>query len=383
MNDSTRAKTIELIRRLQSGEAGAEELASLEQATGNSNVWEIFAWLEIEGLAPDKLLDLLLGSPGNSSKAQTGRFFDPSPAKPQTLPPAPDYRERCHLGGGPVAPETLPPVPDRNHWHIRAFGACMIEGFPHRYEDSFFHHALEQLRHESSHDVTSSIFTLGGFPVTRAQKHLQSKCLSANPDLVVIQFAATDLVVPLRRKKNRDGTISSLPHAKSTKPATALHVIKWKFQGLVGDILRLSPVTPVDTYLESMIELVRTLRQNQVIPVIMSPFVFGGSRSHRIARQCARRLQAAVANVPGAFYMDTFSALDRHPRSSMLLADGVHLSLAGQKIVAGVLSSSLKAILDGQATLAEKNSFAEHQNFQPDFQMTRNASPQRQAPAVA
>lgn len=76
---------------------------------------------------------------------------------------------------------------------IRAFGACMIGGFPHRYEDSCFHLAMERLRKESAHHLIPSIYTFGGFPVTRIPKHLAARCLAANPDIVVVQFASSDL----------------------------------------------------------------------------------------------------------------------------------------------------------------------------------------------
>lgn len=61
MSHSTRAEIIELIRRVQCGEGGGETLKALERATGNPNVWVLFDVLELEGMSPDKICDLLYG----------------------------------------------------------------------------------------------------------------------------------------------------------------------------------------------------------------------------------------------------------------------------------------------------------------------------------
>jgi lysophospholipase L1-like esterase len=232
---------------------------------------------------------------------------------------------------------------------IRGFGACMIGGFPHRQEDSFFHQALERLRKETSHNLIGSVFTLGGFPVTRAPKHVASRCLSANPDIVVVQFATTDLVVPIRRRRRRDGSISSVSGRTSASTASTFDRLKWLFQGLIGDALRLAPVTHPEVYLDTMTGITRVLLERQVVPVVLSPFVFGGQRSDRIARDCAGRLKQALANVPHAVYVDAYAALSRHPHGRMLLSDGTHLSLEGQRVVAEALFPCLKNLMENQA----------------------------------
>ena len=61
MTTPTRNETIELIKRVQSGEGDSEVLKALEQATGNPNVWVIFDVLELEGMRPDKIFDLITG----------------------------------------------------------------------------------------------------------------------------------------------------------------------------------------------------------------------------------------------------------------------------------------------------------------------------------
>ena len=217
----------------------------------------------------------------------------------------------------------------------------MIGGFPHRQEDSFFHHAIERLRLETAHNIIDSLFTFGGFPVTRVPKHLKNRCLAAHPDIVVLQFGSSDLVVPLRHRHH-----GSRDRQVSKQPPTRLDQMKWSLRSGLGNALRLTPVTPPEVYLETVTQLARTLLEHQVIPVVLSPFVFGSRRSDRIARDCAGRLKESLSASPKAVYVDAYAALDRQPRRRMLLRDGSHLSLAGQQVVADVLFPALKNLLD-------------------------------------
>lgn len=57
-----KSKAIELIRSIQSGEGGNEERRALERATGIPNVWMIFDALELEGMSPDKIFNLICGN---------------------------------------------------------------------------------------------------------------------------------------------------------------------------------------------------------------------------------------------------------------------------------------------------------------------------------
>jgi lysophospholipase L1-like esterase len=233
---------------------------------------------------------------------------------------------------------------------IRGFGACMIGGFPYGYEDSFFYHALERLRRESTHNIIPSIFTLGGFPITRAAKYLQPKCLTAQPDLVVLQFATCDLIVPTRRKSNpQGGWVSSSQRKTSVNLPNLLDWLRWYLQGLVGDVLRLSPITPPEVYVETMNQLARMVLDHQVVPVVLSPFVFGARRADRFAREVNGQLQRLLATLPNAVYVDAYSALNRYPRWRMLLHDGWHLSLEGHRVVAETLFTGLKNIVENQA----------------------------------
>jgi lysophospholipase L1-like esterase len=227
---------------------------------------------------------------------------------------------------------------------IRAFGACMIGGFPHRYEDSCFHLATERLRHETGRKIETSIYTFGGFPITRVLKHLPSRCLAADPNIVVLQFGSSDLVVPIRKKRHY-AQLSADGQKKSIVPATPLYQLRWRLRGIIGDVLRLPSVTLPAAYLDCLDQMIRAIAAHSAIPVVLSPFVLGAQRSNRFARACAPRLREIAAAVPTARFVDVYSALDRHPRRKILLSDGTHLALAGQKIVGDCLCDALREIV--------------------------------------
>ena len=223
----------------------------------------------------------------------------------------------------------------------------MLGGYPHRPEDSFFQLALEHLREESSCQITSSSYTLGGFPITRVPAHLTPRCLSAKPNIVVIQFASSDLIVPLRRKRPRHTSgCHSAPRKVSSESPRLMNRLIWQIQGLVGDGLQLKPITPPAVYLATMGQITRTFLDHGVTPVVLSPFVFGGRRSNRFAHECTLGLQELLAKSPQTVYVDAYSALARHPRHRTLLSDGTHLSLLGHRIVASALFTQLKSVVE-------------------------------------
>ena len=228
--------------------------------------------------------------------------------------------------------------------HIRAFGACMIGGFPHRPEDSFFYKAIECLQKQGGQKPITSQFTFGGFPVTRVPKHLRLRCLDFHPNIVVLQFGTSDLIVPIRRHHHHD----SRPVHRNVSIANPVLIdrLRWQIQSLVGDAFGLAPVTDPTVYLQTVEQIARSLAEQNIIPVVLSPFVFGGRRSDRIARDCAVKLKQRMAQVPKAVFVDAYTALNEHPRSRMLLRDGSHLSIQGHLVVADALFPHLKNLLD-------------------------------------
>ncbi len=222
----------------------------------------------------------------------------------------------------------------------------MIGGFPHRPDTSFFHRAVKRLQEKSDFPINSSVFTLGGFPITRIPKHVRSKGLAGQPDIVVLQFGTSDLIVPLRKlhKQSKE---------QSARSVTVVDRVKWQVNGFLGEVLRRNSVTPPDVYRKTLLDVASTLREHDVIPVILSPFVFGGSRSDRLARVNSNLLKKEIEALPDALYVDAYSALASHPRNRMLLGDGSHLSLEGHKVVADVLFPVLQFAVYRTKAMAE------------------------------
>jgi hypothetical protein len=88
----------------------------------------------------------------------------------------------------------------------------------------------------------------------------------------------------------------------STEPARMRDLLRWRIRSIANDLLRQKPRTPPDVYLETMGQIVRAISEKQAIPVVLSPFVFGGQRSNRIARDCAWRLRQLLATIPYAHF---------------------------------------------------------------------------------
>jgi hypothetical protein len=59
MTTAARSEVIELIKLIQTGKGGNEAIKSIERATGNPNVWVIFDVLELDGMQPEKICDLI------------------------------------------------------------------------------------------------------------------------------------------------------------------------------------------------------------------------------------------------------------------------------------------------------------------------------------
>ena len=223
---------------------------------------------------------------------------------------------------------------------IRAFGPCMIGGYPHHYDNSFFHLAMQPLQQQTEHNLIPSITTLGGFPVTRVLKHSKTRCLDADPDIVVVQFGSSDSIV--RTKKDRQKSNREV----STASLRPIDWLRWYIQGIIGDALQLEPVTAPEIYIETVGRIVHAISEHGTSVVVLSPFIMGGKCSDRIARNCVPRLEEIVAAIPRCHYVNAYAVLDKHPRSQMLLRDGTHLSLNGHDVVSGCLFETLVEVIE-------------------------------------
>jgi lysophospholipase L1-like esterase len=171
------------------------------------------------------------------------------------------------------------------------------------------------------------------------------------PNIVVLQFGSSDLTVPLRNKRQQwsEAALSSLAaRTRLAHPANLMHTLRWRVRGLIGDALKLKPVTAPEVYLGAMDYLIRAVAARGAIPIVLSPFVLGSQRSNRIARHCVPALGKLVAAVPNAYYVEVFSTLEQFPRREILLRDGRFLTIPGQVVVAESLFTVLGRVLEEQ-----------------------------------
>jgi hypothetical protein len=61
MSEGEKLKAIELINRIQYDGGSREDFEKLERVTGDRTFWYVFDELELEGLPPEKILDLFCG----------------------------------------------------------------------------------------------------------------------------------------------------------------------------------------------------------------------------------------------------------------------------------------------------------------------------------
>jgi hypothetical protein len=61
-NESQKARTIELIKSIQAGEAGSKEMNELERVTGFVNAAAIFQAYELEGMLPGRIYDMFFSN---------------------------------------------------------------------------------------------------------------------------------------------------------------------------------------------------------------------------------------------------------------------------------------------------------------------------------
>lgn len=227
---------------------------------------------------------------------------------------------------------------------ITGFGACMIAGFPLSLETGFLHQAVQHLHRSGEFEVDFDIVAMGGFPVPRARTHLAKKVLANHPDIIVLQFGATDASAPLRNNFITRRRLHKTPHASETVsplPPTPADLLKWRLRSLASDILRVPSLTPIEDYLQIMLEMAHECRLSGSRVVVVSPFVMGGWRSDRFADQYRRALAEPLARIPDIYYLDAYALLSRAPRPAMLLRDGFHLSARAHEMLGAELAKTL------------------------------------------
>ena len=226
------------------------------------------------------------------------------------------------------------------HLNIYGYGACMIAGYPLPAENGFLNLAVQHLRQQTQTQPSLEIVALGGFPATRAPKHLAKRVLVHRPDVVVIQFGSTDASAPLRNGLILRHLIKKDPHQRikvSTHAPGLVDGLKWQLRSLASELLLVPSLTPLEEYVTAMLDLVKQARAAGCQVVVVSPFVMASRRSNRFARHFTEVLQRRLPLDGKTHFLDAHALLSVGPRRDLLLCDGFHLSpLAHQKVGAAL-----------------------------------------------
>ncbi len=228
---------------------------------------------------------------------------------------------------------------------IAGFGACMITGYPHE-GAGLFEVACGLVEERLSRPVQSTIFSLGGFPAPRVEKHLKKKLFDFDPQYIVIQFGATDAQCPIRARSRPTVHCSSLsadsksgPSAAQRtssyhgQPVTALSRLRWRLVSVIGHLRKIEPITPLSSYIAAIERMVDDCRSAGIKPVVLSPFVYGSRYTMRKAIAYVVALQELNSRTQDMIFVDCVSLLANFPKSKILQHDGFHLSRLGQNLV--------------------------------------------------
>lgn len=217
----------------------------------------------------------------------------------------------------------------------------MIEGTPFAPEYSFLNIAISHLKQTQLRDIQTSVVSLPSFGAPRAKKHIRHKLLTAQPDIIVIQFGSTDAAVPIRKHLGRIG-------GKATKNTdtsiTLMDVFKWRLKTAISTLLRLRPVTSEADYIRAMTGMVARSLSMQVTPIVLSPFPFGSGRSDHFSRAYSDRLKSEIQAIEGAYFVDAYAELSKYPKSKTLCQDGFHISKFSHELIGNRLAAKMEKI---------------------------------------
>jgi lysophospholipase L1-like esterase len=224
----------------------------------------------------------------------------------------------------------------------------MIAGYPFTLDRGFLHQAVQYLHHSGYHKASCEVVSLGGFSAQRARKYLDAKVLRKKPGVVVLQFGSTDAQAPLRNNWLSRRLSRSKPRVAqvvSPLPPTGLDLLKWRLRSLASNLLRVPPITPMETYRTVVLEMVQDCRAAGSRVVVVSPFVMGGERSNRFARGYAEALARSLPQVPEVQFLNAHALLSPQPRKRMLLRDGFHLSPEAHRMLGAALGLLLSELI--------------------------------------
>jgi lysophospholipase L1-like esterase len=233
---------------------------------------------------------------------------------------------------------------------IDGFGACMISGYPHQPEESFFSCFRELVEADLKAPVAHSTLSLGGFPISRVAKQLK-KAVACHPDFLLVQFGSTDITVSLKHSLlTRLGQQFhfSVKHPGSgskskSKSKAPFHMEPFRssltrraFELLKAGLCQVLSVEPIHggaaVYREAMEGICRGARSAGAIPILLAPFPHGDSVSDSWARRF-RDILEDIARSHDCIFVDTYRGLCQIPKEKLLLEDKLHLSLFGHRLV--------------------------------------------------
>lgn len=222
---------------------------------------------------------------------------------------------------------------------IAGFGACMISGYPHK-SGGLFEVACSKISQSTETPVESKVFSFGGFPAPRAQKYLKSKVFGYQPRYIVIQLAALDALCPVRRSSSASGS-ARRETGSQIKTASWRSYARWLIAALIGYMRNLEPVTPLSLYIPAIEGMLEMCIAANMVPIVLTPFVYGSRYSMKNALVYAEVLRGLVAAKPGAHLVDCIEVLRPYAKCQVLQHDGFHLSQVGHAVVGTAIAKCI------------------------------------------
>ena len=227
---------------------------------------------------------------------------------------------------------------------IVGFGACMLRGYPLGEKYSFFSLLTDQMEKSSRVPIEKSIVPLDGVPLIRAIKYFESKILSLNPDVLILQFGNQDVSVQLGKYlRNKFKPVSVLEDVVSKNFKSQLDIKPYEVKLSISIMLflkyaigRAFNIGPTNGALEesanAVVKISKICNENRIKLVVLSSFPSNDFLHNLYGRYYAFMLNS-LSTKHNYVFVDLHEILKRYDNSHILLSDGCHLSILGHKIV--------------------------------------------------
>lgn len=243
----------------------------------------------------------------------------------------------------------------------------MIAGVPFGEPASFFSKFMTLVRRDLGEGFDSRLVSFPGFPSQRAISH-SHRIWKTQPDFLVIQLGSTNLTVDLvgtlqKRLGWRKSEFRVPPPARVVSETMGPCRIGWKRRCInvakVGfcTALRIEPIHGgVEDYLRPMRKLLEETMDRGVVPLVISPFPHGDPVSNRWSIRYSLGL-GKLCEEMGVAFIDSHQALSSIPLHQLLLADYLHLSEEGHRVLANALHERWTPLL--AAAQRDRQNFCE------------------------